>query len=133
MIRFLTQMVVNLITAAIALLVVAWVVDGVSIHPSGYVVAVLVFVIASAILSPFVFNMARQYASAILGGIGLVSTLLALIIATLIGDGLSISGVTAWIAATVVVWIITALGGWLLLAWWTKRQVKARQAKRADA
>ena len=131
MIRFLTQMVVNIITAIVALLIVGWVVDGVSIHPSGFIVAVLVFVIASAILSPFVFNVARQYASAILGGIGLVSTLLALIIATVVSDGLSISGVTAWIASTVVVWIITALGGWLLLGWWTKRQVKARQAKAA--
>ena len=131
MIRFLTQMVVNIITASVALLVVGWVVDGVTIHPSGFTIAVLVFVVASAILSPFVFNVARQYASAILGGIGLVSTLLALVIATVVSDGLSISGVTAWIASTVVVWIITALGGWLLLALWTKRQVKARRAKAA--
>ncbi len=127
MIRFITSTVVNIITAALALLIVSAVVDGVTIHASGFVIAVLVFVVANAILTPFVFNMARQYASAVLGGIGLVSTLLALFIATLFKDGLSISGVTAWIVTPLLVWIITALGGWILLGWWTKRQVKQRR------
>lgn len=133
MIRFLIQIVVNIITSAIALLIVAGLVDGVTLHASGFVVAVLVFVVANVVLSPFVFNMGRKYASALLGGIGLVSTLLALFIATLFNNGLSISGVTAWIVAPLIVWIITALGGWILLAWWTKRRVKERQAKGAAA
>ncbi|CCH77569.1 conserved membrane hypothetical protein [Nostocoides japonicum T1-X7] len=131
MIRFLTHTVVNIITSAIALLVAAWLVDGVTLRAGGFVVAVLVFVVANAILAPFVFNMARQYASAVLGGIGLVSTLLALFVATLFSGGLSISGVTAWVVTPLLVWIITALGGWILLGWWTKRKVKERRAATA--
>ena len=44
--------------------------DGVTVHSSGFVVAVLIFAVAQAILAPFVFNVARKYASAILGGGG---------------------------------------------------------------
>ena len=47
------------------------------------------------------------------GVAGLLSTFLALWVATLITDGLSFDGVAAWILATVVVWLTTALLGWL--------------------
>jgi hypothetical protein len=77
-----------------------------------------------------VFNVARKYASAVLGGIGLVSTVLALFVATLFPDGLRIQGLTAWIVTPLVVWLITALGTWILGAliiqrWWERRQQRA--------
>ena len=113
------------------LLVASSLFDGVTVHASGFTVAVLIFAVAQAILAPFVFNVARKYASAILGGIGLVSTFLALWVATLIGDGLEISGASTWIGVTVVVWLIGALGGWLLgwlvlTRWWDRRQEQKR-------
>ena len=60
-------------------------------------------------------------------GIGLISTFLALFVATLFPNGLHVNGVTAWILATLIVWLITALGTWILGAliidrWWQKRQ-----------
>ena len=71
------------------------------------------------------FNLARQYASAVLGGIGLVSTFLGLFVATLFPNGLEISGITAWVLSALVVWLITALGTWILGAliikrWWER-------------
>ena len=69
----------------------------------------VIFTVAQAILSPFFLKMASRYASAFLGGIGLVSTLAALILASLLSNGLSIRGIGSWIAATVVVWLVTAL------------------------
>ena len=122
MIRFLLSIAISLVSAAVALLVTSWIVAGVTVHPAGFVVAVLVFTVAQAILAPFVFNLARKYASAVLGGIGLVSTFLALLIASLFPNGLQISGITAWIAATLVVWVITALG--LLAMMLTKSRKK---------
>lgn len=132
MVRFLTQTVVNVITAAIALLVANWLVDGMTLVPSGFIITVLVFVVASALLTPFTFNMARQYASAALGGVGLIATLLALFVASLFPGGLSISGFGNWAVVSLIVWFITALGGWAVLAWWTKRRAKAAAAKRAN-
>ena len=127
MIRFLLNVAISIMSATIALLVAAAVVDGVQMQPAGFVIAVLVFTAAQALLSPFVFNLARQYASAVLGGIGLVSTFLALFIATLFPNGLQINGLTAWVITPLVVWIITAFGTWILGVllikhWWEKRQ-----------
>jgi uncharacterized membrane protein YvlD (DUF360 family) len=137
MIRMLLQAAINVVMAAIALLLAGALIDGVTMQPSGFIVAVLIFVVAQAILGPFVFNMARQYASAILGGVGLVSTLLALWIATLIPNGLVISGVTAWVMTTLLVWIVTALGTWILgylvLKRWWDRRVEKKNIRRAVA
>lgn len=134
MIRFLLSIAISLVSAALALLVISAVVDGVQVHATGFVIAVIVFTAAQALLAPFVFNLARQYASAVLGGIGLVSTFLALFVATLFPNGLQINGVTAWIISTLIVWVITALGTWILgvliiKRWWGRRQ----QAKAARA
>jgi hypothetical protein len=128
MIRFLLNVAISIVSAAIALLVISAVVDGVVVHATGFVVAVLVFTAAQALLAPFVVNIARQYASAILGGIGLVSTFLALFVATLFPNGLQIDGVTAWVFSTLIAWVITALGTWILgvliiKRWWDKRQL----------
>lgn len=127
MFRFLSNLVINLITSTIALLIAAWVLPGVAVTVSGFVAAVVVFVVANAILGPFVFNMARQYAAAMLGGIGLVSTLLALWLAAIFG-GLTITGIVSWVLASLIVWVITALGSWILLAVWTKRHLAKRRS-----
>lgn len=108
MVRLLLRGVVFLASSAIGLLVAAWLIPGVSVTVSGFVVAVVVFSVAQAILSPFIFKMASRYASAFLGGIGLLSTLVALILASVLTHGVSIRGLGSWVAATVVVWLVTA-------------------------
>jgi hypothetical protein len=114
MIRFLWHVVISVVTSAVGLLIAGAAVPGVRLEPAGFIVAVVIFAAVQGMLGPFIFNLARQYASAVLGGIGLVTTLIALIIASLFDGGLSIDGAVAWVAATVIVWLITALGGWLL-------------------
>lgn len=133
MIRFLLRTAINLVDALLALLLAAWLIDGFHLSAGGLLTAVAVFTVAQAILSPFVFNMARQYASAVLGGIGIVSTLLALWITSLFSGGIRIEGVVAWLVAPLLVWIVTALGGWILGIfiidrWWTKRAARAKLA-----
>jgi hypothetical protein len=132
MIRFLLRFAINLVLAAAGLLVASSVFDGFTVQASGFAVAVLVYALAQALFAPFVFNVARKYASAVLGGVGLVSTFLALLVATLLPDaGLSISGISAWIGGTVVVWLVGALGGWflgwlLITRWWDRRKETAK-------
>ena len=109
MVRLLLRAAVFLGSSAIGLLAAAWLIPGVSVSASGFIVAVVVFTVAQAILSPFIFKMASRYASAFLGGIGLVSTLVALVLASVFTHGLSIRGPGSWIAATVVVWVVTAM------------------------
>ncbi|MCW2516475.1 MAG: hypothetical protein JWR11_5517 [Mycobacterium sp.] len=109
MIRFLLRLVVFLGSSAIGLLVASLLVPGVTVRPLGFITAVVIFTVAQAILSPFFLKMATRYASAFLGGIGLVSTLAALILASVLTNGLSIRGIGSWVAATVVVWLVTAV------------------------
>ncbi|MGV0814499.1 phage holin family protein [Mycolicibacterium boenickei] len=123
MIRFLLRMAIFLGSSAIGLLVAAWLVPGVSVSPWGFIAAVVIFTVAQAILSPFFLKMASRYASAFLGGIGLVSTLAALILASVLTHGLSIRGVGSWIAATVVVWLVTAVATVVLPALLLKKKV----------
>lgn len=101
-------------SAAIGLLVAAWLVPGMSVSASGFIVAVVLFALAQAILSPFILKMASRYAAAFLGGIGLVSTLVSLILASIFTDGLRIEGLGSWVWATVVVWLVTAVATMLL-------------------
>src|ERR1700742_583428 len=105
--RLLLQIVVFLGSSAIGLLVAWWLVPGVSMSAYGFVVAVVVFSVVQAVLAPLVEKLARRYASALLGGVGLISTLLALIIASLVVHQMTISGVKSWVAATVIVWLVT--------------------------
>jgi hypothetical protein len=113
-IRFLLRVAVFLGSSAIGLLVAAWLVPGVSLSTWGFITAVVIFTVAQAILSPFFLKMASRYASAFIGGIGLVSTLAALLLASVFTHGLSIRGIGSWVAATVVVWLVTALATLLL-------------------
>ncbi len=114
MVRILLRAVVFLGSSAIGLLAAGWLVPGVSLRFSGFLLAVVIFAAAQALLSPFILKMADRYASALLGGIGLVTTLVALILASVLTDGLTIDGLGSWIAATVVVWLATALATMLL-------------------
>lgn len=114
MVRLLLNTLVFLGSAAIGLLAADRLVSGVSVSWRGFVVAVVVFALAQAILSPFIAKMASRYASAFLGGIGLVSTFVALLLASVLTHGLSIRGAGTWVAATVVVWLVTAVATMLL-------------------
>ncbi|MCM3657453.1 phage holin family protein [Agromyces mediolanus] len=126
MVRFLIRLAISLVTAALGLLVASWVLPDFHLEWGGFLVAIIVFSVAQAILGPFVFNLARQYASAVLGGIGLVTTFLALLIASLFPGGIHIDGAVTWVLATLVVWIITALGGWLLPLIFLKHRAEKR-------
>jgi hypothetical protein len=130
MVRFLWSFAVNLVSAAAGLLIAQLLLADLHLAWGGFLVAVLVLTIAQAILAPFVFNMARQYASALLGGIGIVSTMLALFIASLFPGGVTVGNFSTWVVAALIIWIVMALGGWLLLGWVLKRFVKdARSAR----
>lgn len=127
MIRLLLRTAVFLGSAAIGLLVAAWLVPGVSVSVSGFITAVVIFSVAQAILSPFFLKMASRYASAFLGGIGLVSTLAALILASVLTHGLSIRGIGSWVIATIVVWLVTAVATLLLPILIIKRKAGSAQ------
>jgi hypothetical protein len=90
MIRFLVRAAIFVVSAAVGLLVAASVVDGVEVTASGFVVAVVLFAVIQSVLSPFIAKVTAKNASALLGGVGLLSTFVALWLTTLLGDALTI-------------------------------------------
>lgn len=112
--QVLLRAVVLLGAWAIGLAVAAWVVPGVSVSVSGFVVAVVVFSIAQAVLSWWILRLPRAYASLVLGATGLALTVVALIIAAAVTRGLDIPDTPSRVATTVVVWLVTTVGAIML-------------------
>ena len=131
MIRFLVRSLIFLVSAAVGLLVAAWLVDGVAVTAGGFLVAVVLFAVIQSILTPFLAKVTATNASALLGGVGLLSTFVALWLTTLIGDSLTIDGgVSTWLAAIVIVWLATALATLLIPLILVKFGVEAARARR---
>jgi uncharacterized membrane protein YvlD (DUF360 family) len=114
MIRFLVRTLVLLVANAVGLWIASLVLDGVDLNASGFITAVLIFTVVVALLNPLLERQFRRRQSAALGGVALIATLLSLIITAAISDGLSISGIGTWIAATVIVWLVALLAAFLL-------------------
>lgn len=115
MIRLLWKTLVFLLSSAVGILVADALLDDMRVEASGFIVVVVVYSVIQAVVQPFVTKMAALHASAFLGGTALVATLVALLIASLLGgDALEIDGAVTWIAATVIVWLITALASLLI-------------------
>lgn len=130
MIRLLIRTIIFLVSAAVGLLVTAALVDGFDVTSSGFLVAVVIFAVIQSVLAPFIAKVTAKNASALLGGVGLLSTFVALWLTTLIGDSLTIEGGAAtWLTATVIVWLATALATLLLPIILVKTGIQAARAR----
>lgn len=114
MARFLARLVLTLIGNAIGLIVAAWILDDMALSAGGFILAVVIFTLAFLILQPLIIKIAIKYADALSGGTALVSTLVALIITNLLTDSLSISGLTTWVLATLIIWLVSLIAGVIL-------------------
>lgn len=130
MITFLIRAAVFVVSAALGLIVADLILPGFSLHWNdwwGVVLAVVIFAVLQSVLAPWIFKIARRHASALLGGIGLVSTFVALLIAVLVpAAGIGINGPVAWIIGTLIVWLVTAVATWLLPPLFIKKKISSR-------
>ena len=118
MITFLIRAAIFLASAFVGLVAADLLLDGFYLHWDdwwGIVLAVAIFAVLQSILAPWLLKITRRHANALIGGIGLLSTFVALLIAVLIpAAGIGIDGAVAWIIGTLIVWLVTALATWLL-------------------
>lgn len=131
MIMFLLRALIFVLSAALGLIVADWILTGFTIEWEdwwGFVLCVLIFAVLQSVLAPWIAKMAKRYAPALLGGIGIFSTLVALLIVVLLPiGGLKITDGLSWILAPVIVWVVTALATLFLPMIFIKKQVeKAR-------
>ncbi len=107
MIRLLIRTAIVLIGNAVGL-IVAWIVlDDFHINVTGFILSLIIFTVTVALMTPFLSSVMQRNrsTSAALGGVSLISTFIALVVTDLLSDGLEISGVGTWVAATVIVWL----------------------------
>lgn len=107
--RLAVRIALAVLANAIALLLAAALLDGVRIDASGFVLAVIVFSLASLIVTPVVAWIVLKRMRALLGVIALVTTFAALLVTELLSDGFEIEGALDWVLATVIVWLATMI------------------------
>ncbi len=130
MVRFLIRLLIYFAAAAVGLLVAALLVDGMDIDALSFIIDALIFAVLQAIVSPILQNAARNRGSLISAGVGLATTFIALLITTVVTDGLSISGTTDWFLATLIVWIAVAIASFLIPFALVKAGVEAARDRR---
>ncbi len=109
MIRFLVRTVILLLAVAIGLLVASLVLTGFSITFTSFIWVVVIFTVVQAILEPFLVKASRKNAPALLGGIGLATVFVALIVTNLLASGMTVSGFSTWVFAALIIWIVTMI------------------------
>ncbi len=134
MITFLFRGLLYLVSAGLGLIAADLLLDGFEIEWDkwwGFVICILIFAILQSVLSPWVMKIANRYAPVLMGGIGIVSTLISLIIVVLLPiGGLRITDLTGWLLGSVIVWLITALGSVLLPLILLRKKVESVRGER---
>ena len=114
MIRLLVRTAIAVAANAVGLIVASLVLDGFSINVASFIVAVVIFTIVFAVLTPFLAVQLRRLGNGAIGATALIATLVSLVITDLLSDGFSISGVGTWIAAAVIVWLAALVAAFVL-------------------
>ena len=131
MLTLLIRALIFLVSAFLGLVASDLLVPGFTLHWNdwwGIVLTVVIFAVLQSVLAPWLLKITRRHANALIGGIGLLSTFVALLIAVLIpAAGIGIDGPVAWIIGTLVVWLVTALASWLLPPLFLKKKVEERR------
>jgi uncharacterized membrane protein YvlD (DUF360 family) len=115
-IRFLVRTLVLFLANAVGLLVAAVVLDDMTMDVTGFVIDAVIFTVIVAVMTPFLESSMRRgrAGSAALGGVALIATVIALVVADLISDGLTIDGVGTYVLAAVIVWAASLLAAFIL-------------------
>ncbi len=114
MARMFANLVVLVIANAIGLLVAAWLLDDVDLSAGAFVIAVAVFTVVEIIAQPLIIKVGWKYARPLTGASALVATFVALVVTTIVTDGLQIRGAAAWLLSTVIVWAAALIAALLL-------------------
>jgi uncharacterized membrane protein YvlD (DUF360 family) len=113
-VRLILTIVMTLIANAIALVLAAALLDDMTLDAQGFLVAVGIFTLISAIVQPMIRQAAVKRSPAILGSSALLVSLIALIGTAILSDGLQITGLTTWVLAAVAMWAAGLLATALL-------------------
>lgn len=134
MITLLFRALMYLVSAGLGLIAADLLLEGFQIEWDkwwGFVVCIVIFAVLQSVLAPWVSRMADRYAPVLMGGIGIFSTLISLVIVVLLPiGGLRIVDLSGWLLGSVIVWLITALGSVLLPLIFLRKKVDKVRSRR---
>ena len=90
---------------AIGLLLAMFTLSGFSIDISAFLVAVILFSVILALLTPMIRKYSEKNAPALMGGLALLTIGAGLFLTNIVMSGVQIGGIVNWILATLLVWI----------------------------
>ncbi len=128
MIRLVIGFVIQLLANALGLLVAAWVLPDMDVDGTAFIIAVVIFTVVYAIAQPFFTQMAVTRVPALRGGVALIATLVGLIITAAVSDGLTINGISTWVLAALIVWVISLIGVLVLPLFIGKKALEERKS-----
>jgi uncharacterized membrane protein YvlD (DUF360 family) len=129
MIRFLIRLVIWFLAAFIGIIAADLILSGFSVSGwTSYVFVAAIYAVIQSLISPLMNQYTERNAKMFMGGVGIFSTLIALIITNLISGALTISGIGTWIAAAIIVWLFGALAAWILPFLLVKKVVNERRS-----
>ena len=114
MIRLLVSACLFLLANAVGIIVAAWILPGFSIDTPSIITVVVLFTVVEVIADPLLLKISIKSVPQLRGGIALVTTLVGLVITNYLSDGLTITGFTTWILATLIVWLMALAAGLIL-------------------
>jgi len=114
MVRVLASTCLYLIGNALGILVAAAVLPNFSVTFISLLWVVVVFTVIVVVATPLLARLSLRYFPQLTGGISLVAILIGLIVAKLFTKDLTITGIETWIAAPVIIWIVSLIAGMVL-------------------
>ncbi len=127
MITLLFRGLMYVVSAGIGLIVADALLEGFQIQWArwwGFVICIVVFAVVQSMIALLAGKLAHRHAPVLTGGMGIISTLIALVIVVLLPlGGLRIVDLSGWLLGALIVWLITALGSVLLPRIFLKRKV----------
>jgi putative membrane protein len=128
MVRLLISVAIRLAANAVGIIVATVFLSGMSINAAGFLTAIVIFTVVQLVADPLMTKISLTHVPVLRGGVALVTVLIGLIVTVAIGDGLHISGIGTWLAATVIVWLAALVAALLIPVVFVKRRVADRRA-----
>jgi uncharacterized membrane protein YvlD (DUF360 family) len=127
--RVIARVVLSLLSNALGVWVADLLLTGFHVeYLTGFVVEVAIFTVITALVQPLIIKMTFRRSAALAGSSALIATFVALLITVLISK-MSISGVSTWILATIIIWLVSMLGGVLLPLFLFRKTMAAARAR----
>jgi hypothetical protein len=129
-IRWIVRTGILLVANAIGLIVASIFLRGVEINVTGFLVALIIFTVAAALLTPFFRKQLEQRNSAAVGGVALIATLVSLVITVIVSNGLEVHGVGGWLGGTVIIWVASLAVAFILPFFGLRKYTETRDDRR---